>query len=76
MGADDDRLDNAWEGLYGHTSGLYLSFETGLDERRITDAFPPKTLARLSALKREWDPTNVFRDNFNIDPSGNERSSH
>lgn len=66
MGADDDRLNSAWAGLHVHMSGLYLSFETGLHEGRIADAFPPKTLARLSELKREWDPTNVFRDNFNI----------
>jgi FAD/FMN-containing dehydrogenase len=69
MGADDDRLNSAWEGLYGHMSGLYLSFESGLHEGRIADAFPPATLARLLELKREWDPTNVFRDNFNIVPS-------
>jgi FAD/FMN-containing dehydrogenase len=66
IGADDDRLNAAWAGLYEHFTGLYLSFETGLHEGRIADAFPPKTLARLKELKREWDPKNIFRDNFNI----------
>jgi FAD/FMN-containing dehydrogenase len=45
---------------------MYLSFETGLHEGRIEDAFPPKTLARLRELKSVYDPQNVFRDNFNI----------
>jgi FAD/FMN-containing dehydrogenase len=35
---------------------------------RLGDAFPPRTLARLRELKRRYDPTNVFRDNFNITP--------
>lgn len=70
MGADNDRLNSTWEGLRDHLSGLYLSFETGLHDGRIADAFPPSTLARLIELKRDWDPANVFRDNFNIVPPG------
>jgi hypothetical protein len=66
IGADDDRLNAAWADLYEHFSGLYLSFETGLHEGRIADAFPPPTLERLTELKRVWDPRNIFRDNFNI----------
>jgi hypothetical protein len=66
IGANEEGLDHAWAQLYEHFTGMYLSFETGLHEGRIADAFPAKTLARLTALKREWDPRNIFRDNFNI----------
>ena len=54
--------------LYPHFGGLYLSFETGTRPERLGDAFPAPTLERLSALKRHYDPDNVFRDNFNIAP--------
>jgi FAD/FMN-containing dehydrogenase len=66
IGASDDRLNEVWAELSEHVSGMYLSFETGLHEGRIEDAFPPKTLARLRELKSVYDPQNVFRDNFNI----------
>lgn len=69
LGTDEARLDAAWEELYSHLDGLYLSFETGLSADRISDAFPPGTLERLRSLKQQYDPENVFRDNFNITPA-------
>ncbi|QAY74665.1 LLM class flavin-dependent oxidoreductase [Agromyces protaetiae] len=68
MGADDARMDAAWDRLRRHFDGLYLSFETSRDPARLRDAFPGPVLERLRALKRELDPTNLLRDNFNIDP--------
>jgi FAD/FMN-containing dehydrogenase len=70
FGSNRDRLDAAWDELSPHLSGLYLSFETDLRPERLTDAFPPSTLARLTKLKGRYDPHNVFRDNFNITPAG------
>jgi len=68
MGSNPARVNEAWDALAGHFSGLYLSFETDLRSERITDAFPPDTLRRLRAIKAVHDPLNVFRDNFNISP--------
>jgi hypothetical protein len=69
MGTDRGRLDLAWDALGHHFDGLYLSFETDLRPERLLDAFPPATLDRLRTLKRRYDPDNLFRDNFNIDPT-------
>ncbi|BDI23134.1 LLM class flavin-dependent oxidoreductase [Herbiconiux sp. L3-i23] len=69
FGADRERIDAAWDAMRPHFSGLYLSFETDQRPERIDDAFPPATLARLRALKAVYDPSNVFRDNFNVAPS-------
>ncbi len=68
MGVSPRRIDPIWEGLRPHFSGMYLSFETDRDIERLDDAFPPGTLERLRSLKRQYDPGNVFRDNFNIAP--------
>ena len=66
MGANAQRVDRWWDGLRPHLSGLYISFETDTGPARLLEAFPPDTLTRLLALKAELDPTNLFRDNFNL----------
>jgi hypothetical protein len=66
FGSSRARLDALWDEMDHHFEGLYLSFETDPRPARINDAFPPKTLDRLRALKARYDPTNVFRDNFNV----------
>jgi FAD/FMN-containing dehydrogenase len=65
-----ERLCAAWdEHLYPHMSRLYLSFDTDPRPERVLDAFPEPTLSRLRELKAEYDPDNVFRQNFAIEPS-------
>src|SRR5690606_21886768 len=66
VGSNQQRLDTEWQRLEPFFDGLYLSFETGTSPERIRDAFPPATLNRLRSLKAEYDPANVFRDNFGI----------
>ena len=51
------------------TGRLYLNFigDEGLE--RVEAAFGPEKFARLQALKKTWDPTNLFRQNQNIPPA-------
>jgi hypothetical protein len=70
MGIDAGLTDKVWDPLRPLFGGLYLSFETDVRPARLHDAFPPATLERLRALKTRYDPDNVFRDNFNITPTG------
>ena len=45
-----------------------LGFSEDLAEGRVKEAFLPATYQRLVALKRKYDPTNLFRLNANINP--------
>ena len=58
-----------WDELRPHMDGLYLSFETDPRPERLEDAFPGETLQRLQALKRRYDPDNVFNQNFPLVPT-------
>jgi FAD/FMN-containing dehydrogenase len=35
----------------------------------VREAYPPATYARLAAIKRQYDPENLFRFNQNIHPA-------
>jgi FAD/FMN-containing dehydrogenase len=47
---------------------MYLSFESDTGPENLAVAFPPAHLTRLRGLKRTYDPSGLFRDNFFIDP--------
>lgn len=69
FGASRERVNGLWDAMAGHFEGLYLSFETDQRPERLAEAFPPRTLARLRGLKAQYDPDNLFRDNFNLTPA-------
>lgn len=66
LGPSRTRLNAFWDQLQPHFDGLYLSFETDTRPERLLEAFPEPALGRLRALKALYDPTNLFRDNFNV----------
>ena len=76
LGRSRDGMNREWDRLRPNFDGLYPSFESDDRPGRLAEAFPPATLARLRGLKRSYDPHNVFRDNFNIDPAGVDESEH
>ena len=50
-------------------TGAYVNFVGDEGEERIRAAYPGATWERLAALKRRYDPDNLFRLNQNISPA-------
>jgi FAD/FMN-containing dehydrogenase len=51
------------------TGRVYLNYIGDEGTQRVEAAFGPEKYQRLQALKREWDPTNLFSHNQNIKPA-------
>ncbi len=76
MYADPDEKDthDAWvsglaDALGRDGQGGYVGFMGEEDEGTIRAAYPGDTWDRLRAVKRRWDPDNLFRLNHNIPPA-------
>lgn len=52
-------------------SYVNLNFEEGEGNDPLIDVFGEEKYARLQQVKTDWDPTNLFRHNFNIKPLAN-----
>jgi FAD/FMN-containing dehydrogenase len=49
--------------------GVYVNFVGDEGEGRVREAYPASTWDRLAAVKRRYDPMNLFRLNQNIPPA-------
>ena len=59
-----------WEDMRPFARGTYVNYlGVGDTAERVKDAYSPEKYARLAALKRAYDPENVFRRNQNIVPA-------
>ena len=73
--ADDDKQNidwvrEAWDDMKSFsTGGNYINFQTEDEGHGRIEAALGKGLQRLSELKANWDPQNVFRMNRNIKPA-------
>ena len=59
-----------WEAIRAEGDGVYVNFLENEGDARLRDAYPAATLARLRAIKRAYDPHNLFRFNQNVRPTG------
>ncbi len=57
-----------WSALEPHHTTTYVNFLMDEGEERIREAYGAEKYDRLKALKRKYDPDNVFRLNQNIAP--------
>jgi FAD/FMN-containing dehydrogenase len=58
-----------WSALQPFHAGTYVNFLMDEGEERVRRTYGTEKFERLRALKRRWDPANVFRLNQNIPPS-------
>jgi FAD/FMN-containing dehydrogenase len=70
-GPEDRAVREAWVTDFAATlhqgdTGAYVGFLGDEGEARIRQAYPGSTWDRLAAIKRRYDPTNLFRLNQNI----------
>jgi hypothetical protein len=72
-GPEDREVRRAWVGDFADTldqgdAGAYVNFLGDEGQARVRDAYPGRTWERLAAIKRRYDPTNLFRLNQNVPP--------
>lgn len=59
----------AWDDIARHGDAVYGNFTTSTDASWPPLMYAPPTLARLVAVKRRWDPQNLFSRNHNVTPA-------
>ncbi|MCH7230929.1 FAD-binding oxidoreductase [Glycomyces sp. L485] len=58
-----------WSALGPHHTSVYVNFLMDEGEDRVRQAYGSDKYDRLKALKRQYDPTNFYRLNQNIEPN-------
>lgn len=62
-------LDAVWARLAPHVDGAYANFLTSATDEDVHAIYPPATYRRLAAVKRRYDPENLFAGNHNVRPA-------
>ncbi|MEV4220798.1 FAD-binding oxidoreductase [Nonomuraea sp. NPDC049725] len=61
-------LDALWDELGPHVGGAYAAFLASAAEEDVAAIYPDRTYGRLAAVKRRYDPDNLFSRNHNVRP--------
>ncbi|MEV6039794.1 FAD-binding oxidoreductase [Nonomuraea sp. NPDC052116] len=61
-------LEAIWARLAPHVNGAYANFLASATEEDVAAVYPTGTYERLAAVKRQYDPANLFAHNHNIRP--------
>ncbi|SPL99793.1 FAD linked oxidase-like protein [[Actinomadura] parvosata subsp. kistnae] len=61
-------LDALWARLAPHVGGAYANFLATAGEDDVAAVYPAATHRRLAAIKRRYDPRNLFAGNHNVRP--------
>ncbi|WP_327002134.1 FAD-binding oxidoreductase [Dactylosporangium sp. NBC_01737] len=61
-------LEGIWHRLTPHVSGAYANFLASATDDDVAAVYPAGTRQRLAAVKRRYDPGNLFTGNHNIRP--------
>ncbi len=63
------RSGRMWGRLAPHVGGAYANFLASATEEDVAAIYPPETYRRLAAVKRQYDPGNLFAANHNVRPA-------
>lgn len=58
-----------WDALAPYQCGVYVNFMMDEGPDRVREAYGARTYERLAAVKRSYDPENLFRINQNVAPA-------
>jgi FAD/FMN-containing dehydrogenase len=61
-------LEQIWVDLESQVDGACANFLSTATAEDVSAIYPPATYARLAAIKRRYDPGNVFAGNHNVLP--------
>ncbi|TCN35781.1 FAD/FMN-containing dehydrogenase [Kribbella orskensis] len=61
-------LEAIWGRLAPHVNGAYANFLTAHTAEDVAAIYPAGTYQRLAAVKRQYDPANLFAGNHNVRP--------
>lgn len=57
-----------WNSIAKFGKGAYSGFLSTATEEDIQQVYPPATFDRLKKIKQQYDPHNLFNQNFNVKP--------